>query len=398
MRKTKNQLFQGNWGHTILCLLLLASLSTCQSTSKQQSEFPDFDPDKDYFPDKVSIDHSVGFDIEYKNHYKILRLFRHYNQQVDTVDFVMLQRGTPVPEGYQQSQIIPVPVEKAVSLSTTHLGMFEMLDAFDELKGVEIKQYISNPEIIRRTEQGQITEVAPAGVLNVETVINMTPDVLMAVGYPNSQNENYQQLAQVGIPVVLNADWQETDLLGRAEWVKLLAALLNKEALVNEKFKNIEERFNQVLGLVQKAETKPLTITGIAQGDVWHVAGGRSFAYHVLNVAGSDYPWKHDASTGSLKLDFETVYEFGLRADFWVAPGSARTLEDIRQRDTRYSDFKSYKLGQIYNIFGRYTEGGGNDYYERGVIEPDVVLKDVVKIFHPELLPNHKLVYYSQLK
>lgn len=377
--------------------LIVLTFSACQSSTRETGSTDGFDPDKDYFPDKVEIRHSIGFGVEYESHYKKLHIFRHYNDLADTVSYLLLQRGTPAPE--TELPVIEVPVQNVVSMSTTHLGMFDMLDGMDALKGIEIGQYVTNAQVKEAVANGEILEVAPAGALNVESVIGLNTDVLLGVGYPNSQNDAYQQLERTGIPVLLNADWQETDLLGRAEWVKLLAVLLNKEKLVNEKFTAIEAEYNRVLGLVEGKTTEaPLTITGIALGDAWHVAGGKSFAYGLLQIVKADYPWKDDKSTGSIKLDFETVYEFGLKADFWIAPGSAKTEQDILNRDTRYADFRAFKKKQIYNIFGRYTEGGGNDYYETGVVEPHVILKDIVKIFHPELLPEHELVYHSQLK
>ncbi len=157
--------------------------------------------------------------------------------------------------------------------------------------------------------------------------------------------------------------------------------------------------YDEVLSKVNDLSSANLsTITGIAIGDGWHVSGGRSFAAQLLKLVKADYPWMNEASTGSLKLDFETVYEQGLTADVWMVPGSAKSMTEILERDSRYADFKAFKNGTIYNIFGRYTPGGGNDYYEQGVIEPHVILKDIVKIFHPSLLPDHELVYHSQLK
>jgi iron complex transport system substrate-binding protein len=396
----KTTISPGNQGSLALLWTLILTLlifSACQPAKENAENTDDFDASKDYFPDKVEVKHSIGFDVAYSSHYKTLHLFRHYNDLVDTVSYVLLQRGTPAPE--TDLPIIEVPVQRAVSMSTTHLGMFDMLEGMDALKGIEIEQYVTNPKVKEKVASGEILEVSPSGTLNVESVINLNTEILLGVGFPNSQNEAYQQLERTGIPVLLNADWQETDLLGRAEWVKLLAVLLNKEQLVNEKFASIEAEYNRVLNLVEnKVNDAPLTITGIALGDAWHVAGGRSFAYKLLETVRADYPWKNDQSTGSIKLDFETVYEFGLKADFWIAPGSAKSEKDILARDTRYGDFKAFKRKQIYNIFGRYTEGGGNDYYETGIVQPQVILKDIVKIFHPELLPDHDLVYHAQLK
>ena len=384
---------------TWLPALFLTLFLGCQSSSDQKSVNQDFDSNKDYFPNKTSIDHAIGFDIVYHNNWKEVHLFRHYNDFIDTVTFALVAKDTPSPEGFSSERIVNIPVTRLASMSTTHLGMFEMLDALDVLKGIERAEYVSSQTVKQLVEDGAIVELEPSGAINTELAVNERIELLLGVGYPNSENDSYQELENAGIPVLLNADWQEKTLLGRAEWIKLLAALLNKEELVNERFGAIEEEFNKVLAMVEEKVTQgPSTITGIAQGDAWFVAGGRSFAYYLLDLAKVQYPWKDNENTGGLRLDFETVYAEGLKADFWMVPSTAKTRDEILQADQRYADFKAFKNGNIYNIFGRYTEGGGNDYYESAVVNPHIVLKDNIKIFHPELLPNHELVFYNRLK
>jgi len=383
----------------IFLSLALLQLSCSQKSKEDQSNFPDFDATRDYFPSKVEIGHSIGFDVVYHKNYKELHLFRHYNDVVDTVSFLLVQRGTPPPSNKKGLSVIQIPAKRIVAMSTTHLGMFEMMESLEYVVGIESKQYVSSEKVKALVDKGEILEMEPAGALNIESVIAAQTEVLIGVGYPNSQNDEHQQLVSAGIPVLLNSDWQELNLLGRAEWVKMIAVLLNKEEEVIRKFNQIEEEFNEIIEVVAKSDVaKPLVITGVAMGDAWHVSGGKSFAFNAMQLAKVNYPWKGDNSTGSLKLDFETVYEFGLKADFWIAPGSARTLEGILERDTRYQDFLSYKNKAIYNIIGRDTEGGGNDYYESGIINPHIVLRDIIKIFHPALFPDHQLVYYKQLK
>lgn len=386
-------------GIALLCTLALTFLVGCSSSNNASEESSSFDANHNYFPDRVSVDHAIGFDVVYHSNWKELQLFRHYNDFVDTVRFALVQRGTPKPEGFSEIRTIQIPVEQVGSLSTTHIGMFEMLDALDQLKGVETATYISSEKVRALVDQQEILELAPAGMLNTEVTLASGIELLLGVGYPNSQNDSYQELENAGVPVLLNADWQEIDLLGRAEWVKMVAVLLNKEKEVNEAFSKIEDEYNEILRLVdEKATGGPMTITGMVQGDSWYVSGGKSFGYHVLETAKVNYPWSNTNSTGSVKLDFETVYEYGLKADYWMVPSSAKTLDEIIQRDSRFKDFKSYQNKQIYNVYGRYTEGGGNDYYESGIVNPHIILKDVVRIFHPELLPDHELVYYARLK
>lgn len=350
------------------------------------------------FEHQVTIDHAIGFDVIYHEDWKELLLFRHYNDFIDTVRYALSSTNMQK-EDFDESHTIQVPVKSIGALSTTQLGMFDVLDALNELKAIETQRYVHNKEIIARAEQGQITELAPAGKLNLETTIASGIEVLMGVGFPNSQNDDFQTLQNTGLPVILNADWQEKTLLGRAEWMKILAVLLNKEKEVNQIWSGIESEYQQVVEKVNiQSVDKPTTITGIINGDSWYVAGGDSFVNNVLNEISVHYPWGDSLVTGSIRLDFETVYEKGLDAPFWLAPGSAKTLDDIYQADSRFQDFRSYQAKNIYNIFGRYTPGGGNDYYESAIVAPHIVLKDMVKIFHPELLPEHQLVYYNKLK
>lgn len=383
-----------------LPLLTIVSIWICMgcSVSENSENQTSIDLEQDQFPEKVTIDHSIGYDLIYHNYWKELHLYRHYNDVVDTVKFALVQKGAPQPEGYADIRSIEIPVQNLATVSTTHLGMFEKLNALDHLKAIEAAKYVSSSTIRDQVAQGEITELAPSGMLNPELALANGVEVLLGVGFPNSQNESYRTLENAGVPVVLNADWQEKSLLGRAEWIKLVAALLNKEAVANRIFQEIEAEYNAVLSTLDQVEEGPLTITGLAQGDAWYVAGAKSFAYELLKLAKVQYPWTNNDKTGSLRLDFETVYEQGLKADYWMVPSTAKTKAEILAADPRFKDFKSYQLGNIFNIYGRNTPEGGNDFYESAVVNPHVVLKDIIKIFHPELLPAHELVYYNRLK
>lgn len=389
----RNQIFgQCRW--TILCCLGLCWLYSCQPQKATRS-----DRVENAISPKTEIDHAIGFDLIYYQGWKELLLFRHYNDYVDTVRFALVNEQGQAPEEFQAPFVIDLPVESIGALSTTQLHMFELLDATGHLGAVETERYIYSDDIRELVDDGSVIELAPTGKLNLELVINAGIDVLMGVGYPNSQNDDYQTLQRAGVPVILNADWQEKTLLGRAEWIKLLGALIDQEDKANAVFEEIVTSFQETMQLVEEqVDQGPSVITGLAEGDSWYVAGGNSFANHILKVAKVNYPWNDTNATGSLRLDFETVYQEGLKADYWLVPSTAKTLDEIIQADARYEDFRSFQEKQIYNIYARYQPGGGNDYYESAVMAPHIILKDVVKIFHPQLMPEHELVYYNQLK
>jgi iron complex transport system substrate-binding protein len=189
----------------------------------------------------------------------------------------------------------------------------------------------------------------------------------------------------------------ETSPLGKAEWVKVMAALLNKEQLANQKFNAVSKKYNELEAAVDKAEEKPLVINNLPYKGAWFVPGGGSFTANFLRDAQADYPWFDNSSTGGLRKGFESVYKVGLHADVWLNPGAAKSKEEILAKDSRFKDFKSFQNGAIYNNNRRMSPAGGNDFWESGVVHPEIILADLIKIFHPNILPGHELYYYQQI-
>ncbi|MCK5102905.1 MAG: ABC transporter substrate-binding protein, partial [Cyclobacteriaceae bacterium] len=202
---------------------------------------------------------------------------------------------------------------------------------------------------------------------------------------------------ELGIPVLVFSDWQETGLLGRAEWVKVVAALTGSEKLVNEKFELIEKEYKKLTSLTKDLDNPPKIICNLPYKGSWYVPGGNSYVSNLLHDAGSDYLWASDDGTGGIQMDFETVYAKGIEADFWINPDFAKTLQDIIDTDERLIDFKPISTRSVYNSNFRMSRGIANDFWESGIVNPHLILADLIKILHPELLPDHQLFYYKQI-
>jgi len=114
----------------------------------------------------------------------------------------------------------------------------------------------------------------------------------------------------------------------------------------------------------------------------------------MLADAGASYYWSKDSSTGSLALSFEKVVELQRNADIWLEI-PFKSYEEVLAVDHRYGLFKAYRDSMVFNNFGR-SNGMANDYWERGLCRPDLILKDLVSILHPELF-EHKLLFYNKL-
>jgi iron complex transport system substrate-binding protein len=258
-------------------------------------------------------------------------------------------------------------------------------------------EYAYSSDIRQALDKGNITPFAQ-GEFNNEVALNMNPDLLMISAGQASQYDNYRLLVEAGIAVFVNAEWLETTPLGKAEWVKVMGLLLEKEELANEQFEEVAKRYNRLKAKAKAVDAKPLVINNMPYKGAWFVSGGNSFTAQYLKDAGADYPWYDNDSTGGLRLDFETVYDAGLRAEVWLNPGTAETREDIVAADSRFKDFKSYENGRIYNNNKRMGPTGGNDFWETGVVRPDLVLSDLITILHPDFLQSDSLYFYQKVE
>ncbi|REA60621.1 ABC transporter substrate-binding protein [Dyadobacter luteus] len=355
---------------------------------------------RDLFPEKLKIKHARGFTITYRNHYKIVKIMSPFENRTDTISYVLVQRGTPHPKGFAESQVIEIPVRSLVAMSSLHIGLLGFLNAESVLTGMGNVKYVSNIKVMDRIKAGKVAEVGKDQGLNEELLISMRPDLIMAVGSPVSKINRYQSLRQAGIPVLINSEWVETTPLARAEWVKLLAALMNREADVNKKFSSVEKEYSRLAALTRKVKNRPGIITGMHSRDAWFVPNGNSYVARFLEDAGANYHWAKTSATGSLPLAFEAVYPVALKADFWlnVSITNIDSKADMLAKDARYGDFQAFKTGRIFNYNKRFNAQGANDYWESGAVNPHLVLADLISIIHPELLPKHQLFYYKQLK
>ncbi len=390
----------------------------------------------------LNTKYAQGFSVSHHQDYKLIKVFNPFVDQSDTLRYVLIPRGSEPPEGYSNAQVIETPVESLVVTGTTHVALAEMLNATEIITGIGAAKYVYNPAIRQKLETGEIVSFSIAG-LNKEKLVAMNPDLVMIAAGSVSSFNDYRLLIKLGIPVFINADWLETTPLGRTEWVKVMGALLNVEALANKKFKKIATRYNELRELVAEhalekpiqhkvslraarsnlpaqaeggdcrppaggfemtrevfqgpLKERPLVITGLPYKGAWFVPGGNSFTAQYLKDAGADYPWFENDETGGLQLNFEAVYYKGLKADIWINPGSAKSIQDILAKDSRFGDFKSVQTGRVYNKNKRMSPAGGNDFWETGAVRPDLVLHDLINIFHPGLLESDTMYFYQKL-
>jgi iron complex transport system substrate-binding protein len=190
----------------------------------------------------------------------------------------------------------------------------------------------------------------------------------------------------------------ENHPLGRAEWIKFLAAFFNKEAEAERVFQDIVSKYNLLAEKVKSVPYRPTVFCNAPIRGSWHVPGGGGYVAKFIQDAGGKYLWDDDKSTGVMTVATEAVIERARDADFWIGViMPVKSMEELRSIDERFSIVNAFKKGNVFNNDAKVNSAGGNDFWETGVARPDLVLADFIKILHPDLLPDHQLIWYRRL-
>lgn len=293
--------------------------------------------------------------------------------------------------------IIAVPVENLVVTSTTHIPALEALGVLDKLSGFPDTQYISSKAARKRIKEGHIMELGNNESINTEALLALNPELVVGFGI-NSQNRAYETISRSNIPVVYNGDWTEKTPLGKAEWIKFFAPFFQKEKEAENVFNEIEMGYLAAKKIAENAANVPMVMSGAMYKDVWYLPGGESWAAQFIKDANANYLWQESSETGSLSLGWESVLQKAKMADLWVSPGQFTTYTGMKNSSPHYQQFKAFQDKQIYTFASTLGEMGGVLYYELAPQRPDLVLKDLIYIFHPELLSNHESLFFKPLE
>ena len=232
--------------------------------------------------------------------------------------------------------------------------------------------------------------------INTEVVLELNPEVIMGFGI-NDTNKAYETLKRSGIPIIYNGDWTEQTPLGKAEWIKFFAPFFNKEVEADNIFKKIETSYQEAKLLTKKVIQKPTVLTGGLYKDVWYVAGGNSWMAQFLKDANANYLWADTDNRGSIGLSLEAVLEKGQQADFWFNPSLHASYEELEQANAHYEQFEAFATKKVYSNAVKKGATGGLLFYELAPQRPDLVLKDLISILHPELLPDYQPHFFMPL-
>lgn len=392
------------WSLGGLILAGAIALSSCaiapspETTRSRPECVKDYQPEVDYFPAKVRITDAQGFTVDYHKHYKIVSVNRPWKDAKTQFQYVLVQCGTPIPEGFKPEQVVQVPVRSVIALSTTHFVPLQRLGVLDRLVGISNFKDVTTAAVLEKIQKNELIEVGNAGSLKLEKIVELSPDLVTTYGTGNPQTDAHPKLLEAGIKVAVVAEYMESTPLGRAEWMKFLALFFNREAEAEQRFADMRQRYQAIAAKTRTIKRRPTVFSGFDRKGTWYMPGGDSYVAKFLADAGANYLWADDRSPGSLQLTFEQVYDRAAQAQYWIVNAhSIKTRADLLAADPRYQGFAALQTNNVFSPTAKVNPQGGNDYWQSGVANPDLILADLVKIFHPELMRDHQFVYYRQL-
>ncbi|WP_301707801.1 ABC transporter substrate-binding protein [uncultured Duncaniella sp.] len=309
------------------------------------------------------------------------------------VSLFISRDGEPVPDGFE-GQVIYGDAARVITMSSTQIAMLDAIGESRKVVGVSGLGFISSPGI--RSRRDSIGDVGYDSNFNYELIMSLDPDIVLLYGV-NGASPVESKLRELDIPFIYIGDYLESSPLGKAEWMVALAEIVGRRDDGEKHFKEIAQSYNSLKELVSNAvEDVPKVMLNAPYGDTWFMPAEDNYSVQLIRDAGGEYIYGRNRSGISVPIDIEEAYMLCSDADIWLNPGSAGTLAELAVACPKFTDTDCFRSGHIFNNTRRSTSGGGNDYYESGVVNPDMVLRDLVKIFHPGLV-HEEFVYHKQL-
>ncbi|GAA3584026.1 ABC transporter substrate-binding protein [Snuella lapsa] len=344
-----------------------------------------------------SIKYAKGFSIKYFDTHKEITVTSAWPKSKQTFKYLLVEKDHEIPFHDNKAVVIKTPVSKVVVMSTTNIPTLEYLDVDKCLVGFPNTEYISSKSTRKRIDSGEVKDLNNDLDINMELLLDLAPELVIGFSV-NGNDKTLNQIEKFNIPVVFDGAWTEEHPLGRAEWIKFIAAFFNKEEKADSIFGEIETSYLNAKKMALNVEKKPTVLSGSMFKDVWNIPGGNSFIAKYFRDANTNYLWHDNNNTGSLQLNFENVLQKAQQAELWIGAGNFNNKAQMISSSKGYSFFDAFKNNTIYTYTNKVGTKGGLLYYELGSLRPDIILKDIIAIAHPDLLKNHELYFFKRLE
>ena len=373
--------------HLLAILLIIVLCTSCTEESP-----------KNTFDTPITNKYAKGFQIfqqtENNSISYIIKIKDRYDNSETVSKIYYLSRNLN-----NNKSCIKIPIKKAICLSTTHCAFISVLNEENTIKAVSGKDFIFNDRINEFIKSGKIVDVGYDQQIDYEKIISINPDVVFAFGVDNSSMSAFKKLIDINIPVIFVGDFLEEMPLGRTEWIKFFGCFYDNLAFATNYFDSVSNNYNNLIrNEITNQQEKPKVLVGLPWKGIWWLPGGKSFFANFIKDAGGEYFLSNNTQSESVSHSLEEVFVIAKDIDIWLNTNSIKSKDEITKIDSRLKKFIPTKNAIIYNNNNRLTENGANDFWESGIVHPDIILEDLQKIFHSNSPNKEPLYYYKKVE
>ena len=372
-------------------ILILCATLWCMCSCGSSSNIEDFNLSV-YTPNYATGFRILGAEGQQST---LIRITNPWQSATDVETMLFIARaGEKAPFGFR-GQVLHSDAKRIVCMSSSHIAMLDVMESVGNVVGVSGKDFITNPYIA--ANRHSIADVGYDSNINFELLVAQRPNIVLLYGVTGACSMQ-SKLEELGIPYIYIGEYVEEDPLGKTEWLIVIAEIIGKREQGIAYFSEVPKRYNHLQSMAAAAiSPQPKVMLNTPYADSWFMPSTSSYLARLIADAGGDYIYKKNTSNHSQPIDVEEAALLTTEADIWLHVEGVSSLKDLRQQYPKFAKMPCVQRGEIYNCDKRSVLGGGNDYWESGVVQPDVVLRDLIKIFHPELV-SEEFVYYRKIE
>ncbi len=302
--------------------------------------------------------------------------------------------GEKAPDGFTGQVLDAGEAKRIVCMSSSYIAMLDAIDETDRVAAVSGKGFISNERVKARAD---VPDVGFDNSIDYEAIVAIDPDLVLLYGV-NGSNALEGKLRELGIPYAYMGEYLEEHPLGKAEWIVAIGEITGQRPKAQRRFETIAPAYTALRDMADTLSRHPKVMINTPYADSWVMAPTTSYVATLISDAGAEYAYSKTGTNTSLPIDIEEAYLLTDGADYWINVGQYTSLAEMQAALPKFKATKPMRDKQVWNTTLRATPGGGNDYWESGVVNPDLMLTDLIKIFHPGVLDSVPFTYYQRLE
>lgn len=320
------------------------------------------------YESSMELRYATGFSVDYyAGGYKLIDI-------TEGGRYLVVPEGAAVPEGLDAGIVVlQQPLDHIYLTATSAMALFDRLDALDHIRlsGTDASGwYVENAAAA--LNEGRMRFAGKYSEPDYELLVKEGCDLSIQSTMIYHSPKVKEMIELLGIPVLVERASYESHPLGRTEWIKLFAALVNKEAEA-EAFMQAQARSLAALEDFENTE-KTVAFFYIGSDGSPVVRAGSDYVPKMIELAGGRYVFDDlanpESNRSTMSITMEEFYAAAVDADYLIYNATIdeplTDLAGLLGKSPLFANFRAVQEGNVW-CTGKYL-------YQATDIVADVIL------------------------